>query len=428
MFSQKRKFYLEHFWSPYPVPVAGGICGRLIADRSLPAFQCEAGNKLVGSSLLFEFTNQAGEKILQKLNFENLIWYESRGQSEITPIEVLTAGDWVQIQTELTSRVLLLAPCLKPFMLGITNQRLYRDWLGFLNQVQQFFCEQRFDEIKTPTLVVCPGTEPFLEPFVTEFKFGKEVEKYFLPTSPELSLKKCLARGWVNIFEIRSCFRNGERSPLHLAEFSMLEWYRSFANLGQIKTDICNLLEKLNFPNWQNSTLVTLTMADLFKKYLQFDLQPDTTVGELVVLAKQLNLPVDSEWDFDDTFYLLYVDKIEPELKAYEFLIIEKYPPSQAALARLTDDGWGDRFEFYISGVEIANAFFELNDPVIQRQRFQEDLVKKRRYGKTEIPLDESFLLHLEQGMPPSAGIALGLERLFMKLYGVKDINQITAY
>jgi lysyl-tRNA synthetase class 2 len=343
-------------------------------------------------------------------------------------VENIGLGELPQNTNLVFKKILLLAPCLGQEILETSDQELFRSWIQFLNQVRQYFINQKFDEIKTPTLVVCPGTEPFLEPFVTEYKFGQTTQEYFLPTSPELSLKKCLARGWHKIFEIRPCFRNGEKSAWHSTEFYMLEWYRSFENLEAIKIDICMLLDDLEFPGWKKSKLVSLSMADLFKKYLQFELKPNTRASELLSLAAKLNLQAGSDWDFDDIFYLLYIEKIEPRLGEFEFLILEKYPPSQAALARLTSEGWGERFEFYINGVEIANAFHELNDPQIQRLRFEEDLAKKKKYGKRNIPLDENFLLHLEQGMPPAAGIALGLERLFMICAKIRDIQQITPY
>jgi lysyl-tRNA synthetase class 2 len=107
---------------------------------------------------------------------------------------------------------------------------------------------------------------------------------------------------------------------------------------------------------------------------------------------------------------------------------VEKYPPSQAALARWTAEGWGDRFELYWKGFEICNAFHELNDPVEQRRRMQIDLNEKKRLAKTELPMEEDFLLHLEQGMPPSAGIALGLERLFMAMHEVAEIRELRLF
>lgn len=481
-----RDFYLQHIWSRYPTPCPGGVCGRLV-HKSVTTQSLEAAESDVGSfqetTLFFEFTNDEGKKINHKLDLNNLVWFDNKVSA--LPVDVLKFGDWIQLWYEnisvdkvnvtaenklinvesasansnansegaevkdeeferaevfevedeevarknsILNKVLLLAPCLNSEVLEVSNQEMYRNWIQFLNQVRQFFIKKKFDEIKTPTLVVCPGTEPFLEPFATEFKFGQSTQEYFLPTSPELSLKKCLARGWNKIFEIRPCFRNGEMSAWHSSEFYMLEWYRSFENLESIKSDICLLLEELEFPGWKKSKLVNLSMADLFKKYLQFELNPNTTANELLSLAAELNLKAGVDWDFDDIFYLLYVEKIEPRLGEFEFLVLEKYPPSQAALARLTSEGWGERFEFYINGVEIANAFHELNDPQIQRLRFEEDLEKKKKYGKRNIPLDENFLLHLEQGMPPAAGIALGLERLFMIYAKIKDIQQITPY
>jgi lysyl-tRNA synthetase class 2 len=462
----KRKLYLEKFWIAYPAVYHSDqlefrtICGRLLALSAKPGNAIAPSNfgesRNVGeprSAELYFATNPIEYKknlhpkypkvsedsaVSEIINLKTFSWFNKSSDlnSEIrlfqcgedslpAPHEVLKAGDWVQI---IGRQIHLLAPCWSENYFAISQLELYRKWISFLNEVQIFFKQNGFDEIKTPSLVVCPGTEPFLEPFVTEFNFGKVNQKLFLPTSPELSLKKCLARGWGNIFEIRPCFRNGEVSHQHRSEFYMLEWYRSFHTLESIKTDIFSLLDFLKFSDWQLNQLKTLTIAELFEKHLNFQLQPNTTTKELFDLAKTFNLEIDDQWDFDDIFFLLYVEKIESNLTEYKYLILEKYPPSQAALARLTPDGWGDRFEFYINGIEIANAFHELNDPKLQRQRFIEDLEKKRKLNKTEVPVDEAFLEHLWQGMPPSAGIALGLERLFMALNNINDISQISPY
>lgn len=136
-------------------------------------------------------------------------------------------------------------------------------------------------------------------------------------------------------------------------------------------------------------------MEELWKKYLNYTLTPKTSLNDL----KQI-YPND-ETDFDDLFTRIWIEKIEPEIsKIKEPLIVWHYPPSQAALAKLTPDGWADRFEFYWKGLEIANAFNELTDPVEQRRRFVKDQEKKRSLGKTVVPIDEDFIKHLEKRAP----------------------------
>jgi lysyl-tRNA synthetase class 2 len=171
--------------------------------------------------------------------------------------------------------------------------------------------------------------------------------------------------------------------------------------------------------------VLTFTVAELFKKYCDFNFTPQTTEQELKALALSLNVDVKSATTIDDYFYLIFMEKIENQWPPDRLVFVEKYPPYQAALARLDQNGWGDRFEAYWNGLELANAFHELNDPEIQRARSQEDLDKKKKMGKEEITLEESFFTALDQGMPPSAGIALGMERLYMAAKNIKNIDQI---
>jgi lysyl-tRNA synthetase class 2 len=350
--------------------------------------------------------------------------------------EILRRGDWISLDP-VASELCLLAPCLatlqQPWVSEPQLNTLAR-WSEFQNLVREFFVEQGFAEVQTPTLTVCPGTEPFLDVFETQFQMGqmgKVRQKYFLPTSPELHLKKALARGIPRLFEMRPCFRNGEVSSTHQPEFWMLEWYRSFENLAAIKADVENLvgflIRKMKL-NREFTKPKHRSLAQLFLQHCDFSLTPSTSGEELHELCQRLRIETGSAWDFDDLFFFLFLEKIEPRLGGEGPLFVENYPPSQAALARLTTEGWGDRFEFYWQGLEIANAFHELNDPVIQRQRFEQDLAKKAELGKPSVPLDLDFLESLETGLPPSAGIALGLERLFMVLMDRQDISELRLF
>jgi lysyl-tRNA synthetase class 2 len=189
---------------------------------------------------------------------------------------------------------------------------------------------------------------------------------------------------------------------------------------------VAYLSRKLKVPGPRRVSRYTVT--ELFQKYLHFELLPETSLAELKSLAEKTGVDARSAESIDDYFFLIFMDKIESQLPFDELIFVEKYPPYQAALARLTEDGWGDRFEVYWKGLELANAFHELNDPRIQRQRFNEDLQKKKQMGKEEIPLDEEFLQCLEAGLPPSAGIALGVERLFMAFYDVPRISDLKLF
>jgi lysyl-tRNA synthetase class 2 len=171
--------------------------------------------------------------------------------------------------------------------------------------------------------------------------------------------------------------------------------------------------------------VLTFTMSDLFKQYCHFEFTPTTTTEELRKLAHHLKVDVESAKSIDDYFYLIFMDKIENQWPKDRLVFVEKYPPYQAALARIGNDGWAERFEVYWRGLELGNAFHELNNPVLQRERAHEDLAKKRELGKKEIQLDEEFFAALDYGLPPAAGIAVGLERLYMALFKISEIHKI---
>lgn len=376
-------------------------------------------------------------KIVKRITFgTELHWINKNLKSQNwAPEVVLHSGDWVEIDGVVgvdgileVLKIHLLSPNQTQQNNSHNLKNGVREWNQFLNKVQDWFQLKGFEHLKTPTLVACPGTEPFLEPFATEFIYGSTRRKYFLPTSPEIHLKKCLAKGWDQIYEIKTCFRNGEISAIHHPEFYMLEWYRAFSTLAKLQEDVRELVNYIHPKKKSLEPWVRLSVADLFQKYLDFNLRPQSSESDLIKVAQQHKVEVDESMDFDEIFFRLFLEKIEPRLHELGSLFLHSYPPSQAALARLTSDGWGDRFEVYINGIEIANAFNELNDPVIQRERSNEDLDKKLKYGKTPISLDEEFFKSLESGMPPSCGIALGLERLFMVTHEYKDINEFSLF
>jgi len=309
-------------------------------------------------------------------------------------------------------------------------------WAEFLSEIRAFFVSRGFIEALTPTLDPSPGTEPFLEPFATMWEIGSRRRELFLPTSPEFHLKKMLVRGWTRVFEFKTCFRNGEIGAHHQPEFLMLEWYRAYRGLDAIADDVEDLIATL----WQrfhgsaaaqapSQRLTRTTMAELFARKLEgFRLTPSTSRAELMELAIRHGVAVSESDDWDDVFFRLFLEKVENDLGANEPLLVRGYPPSQAALSRIGPDGFADRFEVYWRGLEIANAFHELNDPVGNETRFREDAEKKRVLGKKPVPVDEELIDSLYEGMPPSGGIALGLDRLFMALFGFETIEETRAF
>lgn len=339
--------------------------------------------------------------------------------------EAIKLNDWVAFDER--SQLIQVAPALRVPVSTAVDIKTLHHWNQFLKVIRKFFENRNFLEIQTPSLVICPGTEPTIDIFSTELNIGSQVQKVFLPTSPELHLKKALVLGFDRIYEIAKCYRNNELTKLHQPEFWMLEWYRSFANLFDLQADVVKLIFQLCDQLGEARPVVKcFTIRQLFRQHLDFDLKPDTTGEELKKLAIQAGLRVTESFSTDDIFFLLMLEKIEPLLPYDCLVFVEKYPPYQAALARRDHEGWAERFEVYWKGMELANAFDELNDPVEQRSRSQEDLLKREK--RKPIQLDEEFFQALESGMPPSAGIALGLERLFMALSGISEIDKTRLF
>ena len=316
-----------------------------------------------------------------------------------------------------------------PHLLHHHRYQLIERWSKFLEAVKGFFKDKGFTETPTPSLVQCPGMEATLEPFVTTLSVGEKQRELFLPTSPELHLKKLLAQGWSEIFEVKQCFRNGELSCHHQPEFTMLEWYRTYDSLHSIAQDIMDLISELDEKGFvlrakgerkQNS------VSQLFLEYTDIELTPLTTREELAQYSNHIGQPVNENDTWDDIFHLIFITQIENQLGKTGPELVYNFPASQAALAQINEDGWADRFELYWRGMEIGNAFNELVDPVEQRTRFIKEIALRKHTGKTQVPIDEEFIEALERGLPPCAGMAVGLERLFLACQDMYELEKTT--
>lgn len=300
-----------------------------------------------------------------------------------------------------------------------------RAWSAFKVRIRDFFLERDFVEIDTPSLVVNPGSEPTLDVFGVDFRWGRGSRRLYLPTSPELHLKKALTRGLDRIFEMRPCFRNGEITAHHQPEFWMLEWYRAYTRLDAIADDVQELVRLFE----PDVVVRRTTMRELFLRHAGIELSPadDEVIYREWVRSAGFDAP--ASWGVDDLFFWMFQEKIEPHLPPEELVLVNDWPPFQSALARIGPSGWAERFEVYWRGLELANAFHELNDPEEQARRLIADRGKKERTGAIDIPPDDQeFLAALRAGMPPSAGIALGVERLFMALHRVASISDLRLF
>lgn len=297
-----------------------------------------------------------------------------------------------------------------------------------------WFAEQGFVEVETPILQLAPGAEVHLAGFATEWKTPDgEGRIRWLHSSPELAMKKLLAGGVPRLYQFARVFRNGEGSALHHPEFTMLEWYRARAGYETIMNDCGALLSVTGAKElrWQNKTCdpaatpERLTVAEAFERHAGVDLF--ATIGDAAKLSKLSGVAMHAGDSWDDVFFRIMFDKIEPHLGVGRATILCEYPIHMAALARAKPDGprVAERFELYACGVELANAFGELTDPAIQRARLKADMDEKERLYGVRWPVDEDFLAALEHGLPDCAGIALGFDRLVMLASGAEHIEDV---
>ncbi len=305
-------------------------------------------------------------------------------------------------------------------------------------EIRNFFLQRDFLETRTPLLVPCPGMEPHVRPISTSTGAS-------LPTSPEFAMKRLLVGGLKKIFQICPSFRDEPRSPHHFPEFTMLEWYRAHAGYEEIMRDTENLVAHLarsclgkEEVTFQGRTISVkapwprYTVRELFLEHAQVDLGRATATEQLRTECLRLGLEVGQSdgKTWDDYSFLIWLNCVEPRLPNDRAIIVHQYPASQAALAVLETDPqghpWARRFEIYAGGLELGNAFEELTDPIEQRRRFDEDMeLRERTYGSSfpRTPLDEGFLEALEEGLPPSSGIAVGVDRLVMLIADEPDID-----
>jgi lysyl-tRNA synthetase class 2 len=296
-----------------------------------------------------------------------------------------------------------------------------------------FFTARGYTEVETPYAVPTPGEEVHLRGFRTEREYpdGRR-EALWLHTSPEFAMKKLLAGGAGPIFQLARVWRNGEGSDLHAPEFTMLEWYRPGAGMDSLIEETAAFLRAVLPPvvtcrgvSTDLSRVERLTVADAFSRYVGADLL--ATAGDAPALAAAAGTRLRDHETWEDLFFRLLLGHIEPRIGRAHPTFLTHWPAAQAALARRdpADPRVAERFELFVCGIELANAFVELTDPAEQRARFMEDRARRRAIGGDDWPLDEDFLAALVHGMPPAAGIALGFDRLAMIAAGADGITQV---
>lgn len=308
-----------------------------------------------------------------------------------------------------------------------------------------YLAEQEFILVDPPGLQRSPGNEAHLHAFATTAIGNDGVgHPFYLHTSPEFSMKKLLAAGETRIASLGHVWRNRERGALHHPEFTMLEWYRAGEPYEAVMDDCIEMLRLaattmgVSAFRWRGrdcDPLVEperLSVAEAFSRFAGIDLlatmdvEGRTDAAALVRQMEAAGIPVPTDHDWSYLFTRILTEKIEPHLGIGRVTILDRYPASEAALARrVTDDARvAERFEIYACGVELANGFGELTDAVEQRVRFEAEMAEKQRLYGERYPLDEDFLAALAV-MPAASGIALGFDRLVMLATGATRIEQV---
>ena len=287
--------------------------------------------------------------------------------------------------------------------------------------IRQFFEQRDFLEVETPLLSKFTVSDPHVD----AFSLNDGTNELFLQTSPEYAMKRLLAQGSGPIFQICKSFRGGEHGSRHSAEFTILEWYRPGFDHHQLMAQVVDLVyQVLGLLPTQS-----FTYRQLFLKFLNID-PHEVSDDVLCSLARsQLDLNF-HEGDRNTWLDILLTGLIEPKLQGLTF--IYDYPESQAALARIENDGAGTavgrRFELYINDMELANGYFELCDHREQRSRFLKDNRRRKIMGKLPREIDDHLLAALQFGLPKCSGVALGLDRLLMIHAGEKDISKVISF
>ncbi|MGH6954756.1 MAG: EF-P lysine aminoacylase EpmA [Alphaproteobacteria bacterium] len=328
------------------------------------------------------------------------------------------------------------------------RRRHLEDRQKALRAVRRFFEERGFAEVETPALQVSPGLEPHLAALAVELHCPDRMRTrtLYLHTSPEFAMKKLLVAGEPRLFQLCKVFRDAERASTHHPEFTMLEWYRARAGYRDAMADCEGVVRAVfaaagrdrcawrgaeadPFAAWEY-----LSVDEAFRRHAGIELESvadsdshDPDPDPLAAAARRIGVNAREGDRWEDVFFRIFLERIEPRLGRRRPTILYDYPIAMAALARAKPDDplRAERFELYLCGLELANGFGELIDARIQRARFAAEVALKERLYGLAYPVDEDFLAALEHGMPESAGVALGFDRLAMLVSGAERIEDV---
>ncbi|MFH1947062.1 MAG: EF-P lysine aminoacylase EpmA [Candidatus Magasanikbacteria bacterium] len=315
--------------------------------------------------------------------------------------------------------------------------------------IREFFWLQEFVEVDPPALVKYPGQEPNLSAMKVFFhnEYNQKYNSY-LHTSPEYAMKKMLSAGFDKIFYLGKCYRDYESfGGYHNPEFTMIEWYRCntdfYTLMGDVRNLVSYLLERMESQKSKVSTKgesafggksqksfdkdwKILSMKELWKDIVNVDLDDCLNSEKMLELCVARGFKPEVGESYEELFYRIFLDEIEPKLVNMGNIIIHHYPAQMASLSKLSEKeiGYAERFEVYINGIEIANAFTELTDADEQLKRLQEEQLERKKLGKEVYEIDAEFIEALKTILE-SAGIALGVDRLIQVLLSCKNIDDV---
>ena len=293
------------------------------------------------------------------------------------------------------------------------REKALRKRAQILQEIRKFFIKRDYLEVETPFRIPAPAPESHIDAVASG--------QWFLHTSPELCMKRMLAAGYDKIFQICRCWREGERGSQHIPEFTLLEWYRSGCDYLGLMKECEEFIQTISSAIGLGERMIYRGQEiDLAKPWERISVKDAFRCYSQISMAEALERNL-----FDE----IMVQDIEPRLGIGKPTFIYDYPAERRAMARLKqkDQTVAERFELYIGGLELANAFSELIDAEEQRKHFLQEYANRHALGKPTYPMPEKFLAELEN-MTPSAGIALGVDRLVMVFLDAERIGDVVTF
>lgn len=300
-------------------------------------------------------------------------------------------------------------------------------------KIRAFFANREVLEVETPMLSRYGNTDPNIHSFSTNIGDGANSQHHpwYLHTSPEFPMKRLLSCGSGPIYQICKVFRDGEYGRFHNPEFTLLEWYRPGYDHHQLMQELAELVFSMVSPDLHGNTIEKVTYRSVFQSVTGLDPMSDS-VEHLRGYIQQQGMSVQGIGgdDRDAWLDLIMANYVQPTLGRQKLSFVYDYPASQSALARLNpeDATVAERFELFMEGIELANGYHELTEPLELRQRFKSDQRLRKKNNLKLIPYDENLLAALGCGMSNTAGVAVGLDRLILLMTGEESLKKVLAF